>query len=158
MSKFPLKQRNYRRNIYQLPNPKCGEKAVSRFRWRPTWLPFTSGYFDKHEVRKMAVGLTDTSNKIAKTITKYYQTLKKIHIFRLQILFPHSNCQRHTGLLRGSEVTSAKADRARDLCMSRSCSVFRVLFAVLVRVASLIQAHKLFDLIWFIRPLCQSHM
>ena len=100
-----------------------------------------------NEVRKMAVGLTDTSNKIAKTITKYYQTLKKIHIFRLQILFPHSNCQRHTGLLRGSEVTSAKADRARDLCMSRSCSVFRVLFAVLVRVASLIQAHKLFDLI-----------
>ena len=91
-----------------------------------------------NEVRKMAVGLTDTSNKIAKTITKYYQTLKKIHIFRLQILFPHSNCQRHTGLLRGSEVTSAKADRAR---------VFRVLFAVLVRVASLIQAHKLFDLI-----------
>ena len=116
MSKFPLKQRNYRRNIYQLPNPKCGEKAVSRFRRRPTWLPFTSGYFDKHEVRKMAVGLTDTSNKIAKTITKYYQTLKKIHICRLQILFPHSNCQRHTGLLRGSEVTSAKADRARDPC------------------------------------------
>ena len=93
----------------------------------------------------MAVGLTDTSNKIAKTITKYYQTLKKIHIFRLQILFPHSNCQRHTGLLRGSEVTSAKADRAREIDVT--IMLFRVLFAVLVRVASLIQAHKLFDLI-----------
>lgn len=98
-----------------------------------------------HEVRKMAVGLTDTSNKIAKTITKYYQTLKKIHIFRLQILFPHSNCQRHTGLLRGSEVTSANADRAREIDVT--IMLFRVLFAVLVRVASLIQAHKLFDLI-----------
>lgn len=93
----------------------------------------------------MAVGLTDTSNKIAKTITKYYQTLKKIHIFRLQILFPHSNCQRHTGLLRGSEVTSANADRAREIDVT--IMLFRVLFAVLVRVASLIQAHKLFDLI-----------